>query len=449
MGVFGLAVTAILGWLVLPRRLQANPIEGLCLGFALAVFGISAEMFLFDLVGLGWNGWVILAPWVAGAAWLTGKRRPFLDLKLDAWQLAPALAGLAVLGAWWPYERGMPLTSQTWDAWAIWLFKANAFYLDQGIDAYLARSAEFLGQPGYPLLTPLYATFLYQLEGGVSDQLGKLTSPCFFVALLGSVHYLARRIAGVVAAALFTASVALTPLLSQVAFELAGYADTALSVYMLLAGGFLYVWLREDSVVDLGAASIAATAAAWTKNEGQLFLAAVVAIIAIRLVRRHGHISRWAWLAGPPLALLGPWSLVRMGQSVEASGFTLGADFQAALFGTALSTMLAKAFTLGSLNLAFVAVVAASVAGILLKLQRSFWVVPGLVAWQFLGALLAYSTGRNEIEWWLATSADRLLSQTAPLAILAAAIAYGLWIERLPVEVVPAPAPKSKKRRRR
>jgi hypothetical protein len=138
-----------------------------------------------------------------------------------------------------------------------------------------------------------------------------------------------------------------------------------------------------------------------------------------------------------------------MGQSVEASGFTLGADFQAALFGTALSTMLAKAFTLGSLNLTFVAVVAASVAGILLKLQRSFWVVPGLVAWQFLGALLAYSTGRNEIEWWLATSADRLLSQTAPLAILAAAIAYGLWIERLPVEVVPAPAPKSKKRRRR
>ncbi len=55
MGVFGLIATAILGWLVLPRRLQANPVEGLCLGFALAAFGISVEMLFFDLGGLGWN----------------------------------------------------------------------------------------------------------------------------------------------------------------------------------------------------------------------------------------------------------------------------------------------------------------------------------------------------------------------------------------------------------
>ncbi len=286
MGVFGLIATAILGWLVLPRRLQANPVEGLCLGFALAAFGISVEMLFFDLGGLGWNAWLVLAPWIAGAVWLTLKRRPLLGMQLSAWQLAPGIATLAVLAAWWPYERGMPLTSQAWDAWAIWLFKANAFYLDQGIGAYLARAAEFTGQPGYPLLTPLYATFLYQLAGGVSDQLGKLASPCFFVALLGSVHYLTRRAAGVVAAAVFTALVALTPLLSQVAFELAGYADTALSVYMLLAGGFLYLWLREGSVADLAAASLAATAAAWTKNEGQLFLAAVGAVIAIRLLRK-------------------------------------------------------------------------------------------------------------------------------------------------------------------
>ena len=143
-----------------------------------------------------------------------------------------------------------------------------------------------------------------------------------------------------------------------------------------------------------------------------------------------------------------------MGQSVEASGFTLGVDFQADLFGTALSTMLAKAFSISSLSLTFVALVGSVIAGAALKLRPVFWVIPGLVGWQFLGALLAYSTGRNEIHWWLATSADRLLSQMAPLAILSAAVAYGLWVERLPTERVeetpgPTPAKKSKKRRRR
>ena len=456
MGLVGLLALAVLGWLVLPRRLEANPVEGLCLGFLLCAFGVSAEMFFFDLAGTGWNAWVVLAPWITGAVWLGSKRLPAFEIEWSVWQLAAAAAVLATLGAWGPYERSMPLTSQTWDAWAIWLFKAKAFFVDGNIEGYLARTAEFTGQPGYPLLTPLLATFLYQLEGDVADQIGKATSPAFFLALLGLSHYLVRRAAGTVAAAAFTAIVALTPLLTYVAFELAGYADTALAAYMLAAGGFFYLWLRSGATVDLAAASVAGAAAAWTKNEGQLFLAALGALAAVQLLRQRAGATGWAWLAAPAGLLLVPWSIVRMGQSVEASGFTLGADFQAGMFGTALSTMLAKAFAVGSVNLAFVSLVLAVVAGIALKLPGSFWAIPGLVGWQFLGALLAYSTGRNEIEWWLATSADRLLSQMVPLAIFSAALAYGLWVERLPAEpapVEPLPAAtsakKAKKRKRR
>ena len=280
MGLIGLVALAILGWLALPRRLEANPIEGVCLGFLLAALGASVEMLFFDLAGFGWNPWVVLAPWGAVAFWLTLKQRPALGIECNACQLAPAIAIVATLATWGAYERLMPLTSQSWDAWAIWLFKSKAFFLDGGISGYLVRTEEFIGQPGYPLLTPLLVTFVYELEGTVVDHLGKITSPVFFLALLGTAHYLVRRSAGTVAAAAFTAIAALTPLLPYVAFELAGYADTAVAAYILAAGGFLYLWLRSGSLVNLAAASLAATAAAWTKNEGQLFLAAIGVVAA-------------------------------------------------------------------------------------------------------------------------------------------------------------------------
>ena len=80
-------------------------------------------------------------------------------------------------------------------------------------------------------------------------------------------------------------------------------------------------------------------------------------------------------------------------------------------------------------------------AVVLLGIKRGaleVWIAPALVAAQFAGALLAYATGRNEIQWWLETSADRLLTQMAPLAVLAVGVAFHTWAESEPA---PAPAP--------
>jgi hypothetical protein len=249
-----------------------------CFAFGAGAAALSFQLFVYSLAGLPWNPLLILAPWIAGAA-IVLIRFPH---KIAApnwrtpswWEALLLLAALAPIAVWGPLERLMPLTSQAWDAWAIWLFKARAFYLDGGIEPFLTRTSEFSTQPGYPLLVPLYATFLYVVNGAVADHAAKILSPCYFAATLGVYSHFSRRFGRPEVAAATTAMLGWLPMAAVVAFRLAGYADTALAFYFVVAGRFLYGWLKEDRTEDLAAAVLGATAAAWTKNEGLLFLAA-------------------------------------------------------------------------------------------------------------------------------------------------------------------------------
>ena len=430
----GFLLTCLMGCLLLPPRWQAGGLlVRLCFGFGLGVFAVSVQMFAYSLAGIPWTLLFLLPPWIAAGGVYGWRARDVLKSARPTFPDSPwaplliAVGLLFPLVIWLPYERLMPLTSQSWDAWAIWLFKGKAFYLDGGIRPFLARSPEFTTQPGYPLLVPLYVTFLYVINGGVAEHAAKLISPLSFLALLGVFYYFARRCASAVIAAAFTCMLATVPAVALVAFELAGYADTTLSLYLLAAGGFLALWNLEGRTADLAGASLAATAAAWTKNEGQFFLLAVALIAAIPLLRAKSTARSWLLLATPPLAVLGVWHIFRQAYDVEAAGFTLGASFQAEFFRIALRTLISKTLEPGLFGLCFVLLAGAAIAVRVLRLAPGFWIVPGLVFWHLCGALLAYSTGRNEIHWWLDTSADRILSQVAPLALLSAAWAFGRW----------------------
>src|SRR5690606_10733660 len=146
-------------------------------------FGVSLELFFLDAVGVGVavSPWLVLAPWFAAAGYRLFReqpwKRPRIGFKPRTGHNLATLGAVVAAAVWLPLERRMPLTSQTWDAWAIWLFKAKAFFLDGRIEPYLERSSEFVGQPGYPLLTPLYSTFLYSLAGEVNGEAVKLVSP--------------------------------------------------------------------------------------------------------------------------------------------------------------------------------------------------------------------------------------------------------------------------------
>lgn len=435
MTPFVLLLTALAGWALLTPWLRAGPCAGLSLGFLAATFFLSVEMFVFDLVGIGWNRAALLLPWAVALGWFCyAQRKSIAPPKLD-WSKPNLIAFVAVaatFAVWLPYERTLPLTLRNWDAWAIWLFKAKAFYLDGEIGVYLSRVEEFSGQPGYPLLIPLYGTFLYLWEGGVADHAAKLYSPAYWLALLGALHYLASRIANATTACALTVSAGLTPIVAVAAFHWAGYAETAVSAYLIVAAGFLYLWFREGDTTDLAVASVAAAAAAWTKNEGQFFFAGFAALAMIKLLRERRPWPHWALLLAPATTIVVGWSAVRSFHQIEAAGFSVGLSFDPSLFTIAASTVARKMFSPDLFNIAFFAWGLGAIAALRLRPGPAYWAPAGLVAWQLGGSVLAYSTGRNEIQWWLDTSADRLISQVAPLALLSLAPLFARWYESAP-----------------
>ena len=158
------ALTCFAGWLLLPPATKFGTLPRLGLAFGFGAFAISLQMFVVERLGLSWTRLSLLLPWCALAVLLGIRSRERFALPAlrwpDRWQIAFSVLLLGPVLVWLPWERVMPLTSQSWDAWAIWLFKAKAFYLDGGIGAYLGRGEEFANHPGYPLLVPLYGTFL-------------------------------------------------------------------------------------------------------------------------------------------------------------------------------------------------------------------------------------------------------------------------------------------------
>jgi hypothetical protein len=421
MVLLAAAATVLVGWVAVGRW------SGWSTWFCAGAGVLSLQMLLFSLLRIPWHPAAILAPWLALAAWRWRRNPPTWR-----WPDRPAgiewlaLAVMVVAPALWlPYERMMPLSSRGWDAWAIWLFKSRAFVADGSVQGYLARAGEFNAQPSYPLLVPLYGAFLWKLGGG--DQAAKAISPLFFLALLGSFYGLARRFAPRPVALVFTALLANLHMVNIAAFELAGYADTSLAAYLLLGAGFLHAWYREDRPEDLGLAAGFAGLAAWTKNEGLFFLAAIAALVIARRPR--------AWKA-PALAVVVtvlPWTALRQVYGVPGSDLWTGRLNWANLWPGLQS--FGQAFHLGRYNLTFWLLPAAALLYRRVGVDHRWLLLPGLVAWQLAGLLGAYLSGRNELAWWIGTSLDRILAQVAPLALLASALAAGA----VPAQLTPEP----------
>jgi len=449
---FAILVTVLIGWLVVSRWVRCGWVEGVALGFAAGVGILSLQMLLYGLVPLPWHPAAVLLPWAAVGMfqWRAILRgRDSLNWKNLDWLEWLLLAACLVAPlAWLPYERVMPLTTRGWDAWAIWLFKAKAFYLDGNLAGFLARAGEFDCQPSYPLLIPLYGTFLYKLAGAPAEHLAKAMSPCFFFSLLGAFYYLARRFGSRPVALAFTAMLANLHMANIVAFELAGYADTALSVYLLLGAGFLYAWWKEGAASDLVLASLFSSLAAWTKNEGVFFLAGVALLVLAGWIRR-GTAARaatvWA-LIWPALAVV-PWMVVRRVYGVPGSDLLGGGAPAWRNLGTGFESILGQAAKANVYNLTFWLLVASLLLFRYAGVGTSWWLLPGLVFWQMAGLLMAYLSPRNDIQWWIGTSLDRILSQIAPLALLGPALALAAWMNSRPV--APKAPPKKPERRRK
>jgi hypothetical protein len=421
-----LALTAVIG------RALAPACPSFLVAFPVGAAAVSLQLLLYNLARVPWGRWTVVGPWVLLAGYRVWRGMPRWETPravVPAWvEWPPLVFAVVVLFAWVPYERLMPLNE--WDAVMLWMFKGKAFYLDGSVAPYLGRAPEFLGNAAYPLLVPLYATFLYIWMGEAADQAAKLLSPCFFASMLAGLYYLARRWGSRAVAVTFTAMLLGVHMVNFVAFHYAGYADTAVAVAVLMGAGFLYAWYREGEFRDFGLAVTFGAIGAWTKNEGLFFLIGLGALAGVRLLwKRVWDWRYWVTLVGLPALAVVPWSVARSLYGIKRPGQLSGEILRTNVtsYWPTLRAVVEHAFAPEVFNLVFPLLLVAVVLHRRAGLDWKFLVLPALVIWQVLGVTWVYVTGPVNLQWMIGSSLDRVLSQIAPLALLGGAVVFGAY----------------------
>ncbi|MEK6643064.1 MAG: glycosyltransferase family 39 protein [Planctomycetota bacterium] len=175
-----------------------------------------------------------------------------------------------------------------WDAWAMWNMRARFLFL-AGPDWRLTFGEEMTGvHPDYPLLQPLVVSRLWVLLGDDSTIIPRLTSSLFTLATAVVLFTSVARLRGMV-----VACVALTILVSSpvVAEEAASqFADMPVAFYFLAATVALTSAVNAKFGINrlLALAGLCAGCAAWTKNEGVLFTAALLVSTFVVMCKSHG-----------------------------------------------------------------------------------------------------------------------------------------------------------------
>jgi len=184
---------------------------------------------------------------------------------MGALAVAFLVGTIAVTGTWDSNPQG------GWDAWSIWNLRAR--FLAEGTLPQRAWSSLLTSShPEYPLLLSSFVARSWAFAGSASDTGPIITSYLFFLALLatltgGFAIYRGRSTGLLIGLALLGAPA----LMHEVAGQ---YADIPVACYMACAT--IFVLLERPLLAGLFAGL-----AAWTKDEGALFLVAFFVLLAL------------------------------------------------------------------------------------------------------------------------------------------------------------------------
>lgn len=305
--------------LAMPAPFRWSLQNGLVLSAGAGVgIGIAASLY-FVVLALAGPNLIVLASVEAAAlvvlvplAWFVKPRPTELVIApgpatpgyLTALFLAAAaIATISFLVAYQTKPHG------EWDAWSIWnlrarfLFRAGELWKD-------AFSSQIpWSHPDYPLLVPAIVAMCWTLARGETTTAPGIVAFLFTFAAAGTLIATIGILRGKTQS--FLAGILV---LGSASFILIGsdqYADIPLSFYILASLAVLCLEDRYPGDLRFSIlAGITAGLAAWTKNEGQLFVLALIAARFLALflyTDRSGVARRLLSLAAglvPPLAVV-------------------------------------------------------------------------------------------------------------------------------------------------
>jgi hypothetical protein len=349
-----------------------------------------------------------------------GERFPLYLSSLFGLVLLASLAGFILSAIRQPHGQ--------WDAWAIWNAKAR-FLAGAGAGWRVVLTEEAV-TPDYPLLLPGAIARAWTYAGTEPPLVSIAVAALFAVATIAlatsALSILRGRAQGMIGG-LLVAPVLLAEAANQ-------YADVPLSFYILATLVLLAFHDRFDragkGLPVLG--GLMAGMAAWTKNEGVVFLLLVVGARAAWTLL-DGARARWAsllWfsLASLPFLVLNAILRFWLLESAAPVTFLRWDALRTQIFAPARYAQVALAVA-GQADGTMLALPAVVVAGILLgagtdrevrKLARTGLSVLSLM----LAAYFAvYVVTPHDLTWHVSTTLSRLLVQVVPLAVFAVLVA--------------------------
>ena len=263
---------------------------------------------------------------LAGSAlafWLLRGRRagtPILPARKERrppapalhWILAAAFVAVLLVSIGSFTYQSLIRPHGAWDAWAVWDVRAKLLF--RGVQGWMgffsAAPAEY--NPNYPLLVPGVVARSWLYAGVESVEAPILVAGFFTFATVGllvsALSNVRSRMQG------WLGGIALLGTSFFVRHGTSQYADVPLAFFVLSAAVLCFLYDREENGWGghLVLAGMATGMASWTKNEGLLFLAAVIFTRAAWVAATRG--VREALRQGLPLAAgMAPFVLISLG----------------------------------------------------------------------------------------------------------------------------------------
>ena len=237
---------------------------------------------LFPICGV----WLRRKPWRRALKPIDLSWRPPVLAVVFAGALGFAAAGLLLEVSRMPYGD--------WDGWNIWNSHARLLHR-AGSNWTTLLPYTFHGD--YPLLTSAVAARFWRYAGVEIPEAGALLGIVLFLSAVALLIFMLREFRDVSLAILFGFILLGTPNYLDLASD--QFADVPLSFFILSTIALIFLYLEKqphDSGL-LGLAGFTAGCAAWTKNEGLLFVVAtfiaLIAALALRRAQAARHVGRF------------------------------------------------------------------------------------------------------------------------------------------------------------
>jgi len=401
------------GWLLV---FGAGAAGGMGLASALffllgVVGGIPAAAMMVELAGLAAAAWMVFR----GAEKKESPGAARYPMRVTLWlaalsALALATAGMAAAWQWNPQGN--------WDAWAIWNLRARFLSAGGGL-ASRAWSPALAGatHTEYPLLVSSFVARCWAYSHALSQAVPAAASYAFFLALIalaaGGLAALRGPALGLSAGLVLLATPAL---LREVPAQ---YADVPLACYV--AGAVIFALLERPVL-----AGVFAGLAAWTKDEGLLFLAVFLAVTV--LLRRRTWLQTALGALPAAVLALAFKAMLPKGTTSLLSASAGGAGHRVVDFGRAGTILAEFGRQFASMGVQWYhPILPLAALAVALRFdggrRRDLAFGAAVAGLLLLGESAVYMVTANSLEWQLQTSLGRLLVQVWPVLVVTAVLA--------------------------